>query len=394
MRKRCHILGFFLAFVLAATPAAARIGRGPVMSEDPTVVWEDVWEARFGATYVADAMPEPGRTGIDYLRVPLRIAYGWRERTEVALELPYLAHKAERAANDESGLSDVTAEIKYQMTGDPEDASSASASLLFGRGPDEVIGSGGFLFGIRYRMGRRLFHGEGTLELGYTLFGEASDRFNWGLAYVDHIGGSRLRWSLEALGNAGISPRFEGDVSFLAGVAWPMAPTTEVRAAAGAGVTDEAGDAIVRVDFVKAFGGRAEASFKERSVRWEPAPGPSAAEFIHRGNEALDAANYARAEGLYLRALEIDPNEAAAWNNLGVARYAQGRIAEARDAFARALSLGKEEADVYFNLGLAEYRLGRIAEARRNFVKALEKDPSHALARQNLEALSAPGADL
>lgn len=376
---------------LLAPPAHARMGRGPVFLDDPTVSWRGVWEARLDAVYASGVRFE--NADLRLVRVPLRLSYGWRDRNEVAIEVPYLQQDSERTTLDRAGVSDVTVEFKYQMSGDDRDGSASATSLYFGSGPANEIGSDGFLFGIRYRLARRLLRGQGNAEIGYTHFGDRPDgRFNYGLSYTDPLGRSGARWSIEMVGNAGLNPRLDGDLSILAGIAYPAGRTLEVHAAAGLGVSGDAAPSggIIKAGVVQTFGRSAEEHHLARTVRWEPPQAPSAAEWIVRGDRALAAAEYEAAAGHYQEALAADPREASAWNNLGVARYAQGRIRDAREAFEKALANGKEEADVYFNLGLSEYRLGDLPAARRNFMRALERDPAHPLARENLRALEAP----
>jgi Flp pilus assembly protein TadD len=49
--------------------------------------------------------------------------------------------------------------------------------------------------------------------------------------------------------------------------------------------------------------------------------------------------------------------------------------------------LKPEDADAHANLGSAYAELGMLAEAKTQFEQALEINPSHALARENLQEL-------
>ena len=66
----------------------------------------------------------------------------------------------------------------------------------------------------------------------------------------------------------------------------------------------------------------------------------------------------AEAEELYRLAVRLDPQLAAAWNNLGVTYAARGRYAEAMDAFVHALRLVPRATDACANARRAAAALG------------------------------------
>lgn len=75
------------------------------------------------------------------------------------------------------------------------------------------------------------------------------------------------------------------------------------------------------------------------------------------GTANLTLGRLGQAEPLLRRAVETDPEDAAAWNNLGVVLMETGREAEARAAFQRAFALGDGAHEpVRENLVLAEAR--------------------------------------
>ncbi len=65
----------------------------------------------------------------------------------------------------------------------------------------------------------------------------------------------------------------------------------------------------------------------------------------------------------YDRALALNPKDANAHNNLGVALAALGRIADAIVRHEHALDLDPENARAHYNLGLALTAQGRTDEA-------------------------------
>lgn len=71
------------------------------------------------------------------------------------------------------------------------------------------------------------------------------------------------------------------------------------------------------------------------------------------------------AAGHLRRALELRPNQVAAWDFLGAAHLAMGRPAEAADALRRALALDPTRGDAYLRLAEALVALDRRPEALR-----------------------------
>lgn len=132
------------------------------------------------------------------------------------------------------------------------------------------------------------------------------------------------------------------------------------------------------------------------------------AEFLE-GVRLSDAGDAAAAEARYRRAVELDPNLAAAWTNLGNLLERRGSRGAAREAYERALELDPDQpearynlanllgdvgelelaiaehrrvvamcpefADAHFNLGLLLGRAGQPAEARWHLERYLEFDP-------------------
>jgi len=67
---------------------------------------------------------------------------------------------------------------------------------------------------------------------------------------------------------------------------------------------------------------------------------------------------HAEAEALYRLAVRLDPQLAAAWNNLGVIEAQRGRYAEAMDAFVHALRIAPRATDACANARRAAAALG------------------------------------
>jgi tetratricopeptide (TPR) repeat protein len=97
-----------------------------------------------------------------------------------------------------------------------------------------------------------------------------------------------------------------------------------------------------------------------------------------------------RAEELLRTALADEPAVPQLSKNLGDLLYRSGRYDDAASAYARAVRLQPDLGDdVYFKLGNIAYRRGDREQAASYWKQALGLNPSHELARTNLDTLSA-----
>ncbi|WP_277186199.1 tetratricopeptide repeat-containing glycosyltransferase family protein [Caballeronia sp. BR00000012568055] len=83
------------------------------------------------------------------------------------------------------------------------------------------------------------------------------------------------------------------------------------------------------------------------------------------------------------RAIDADPRNANAHNNLGVALRADGRLQDAKAAFLRALEIAPNLANAHSNLGLFHDALGAHDDAMQSHRRALECDPRDSYAHLN-----------
>jgi len=117
---------------------------------------------------------------------------------------------------------------------------------------------------------------------------------------------------------------------------------------------------------------------------------PGAIKRIHA--EFLDDTNYLRAGlefsrqddcenavGLYRKALEVNPNNAAALASLGSCLLRLGKPQEAMSHLTRAVEAEPDLANAHSSLGMALSRQNRIPEAVESFRRALRLDPDLAL---------------
>lgn len=78
---------------------------------------------------------------------------------------------------------------------------------------------------------------------------------------------------------------------------------------------------------------------------------------------------------LYQAITKINPDDAKAWYNKGVALGKSGRSEEAIAAYEKALAIDPDDADAWYNKGVALKKLNRNKEAQAAFKKARQLNP-------------------
>ncbi len=112
--------------------------------------------------------------------------------------------------------------------------------------------------------------------------------------------------------------------------------------------------------------------------------GMKTADLIRSGNEARKNGNYTLAVNLLNRAVEADPKNKDAWNDLGIA-YMNDRMDElAINAFQKQIEINPYHSYAYDNLGRVYLRERKYEEAEKWFRKQLEIQPLHEHALANL----------
>jgi tetratricopeptide (TPR) repeat protein len=103
----------------------------------------------------------------------------------------------------------------------------------------------------------------------------------------------------------------------------------------------------------------------------------------------LDAQNGRASEAVaaYRRAVELAPDFADAWCNLGTVHFHRGERAEARGCYERALAADADHLEANFNLANLLDDEGRREAALHHYKAAVRVDPAFADARLNLALL-------
>ncbi len=91
----------------------------------------------------------------------------------------------------------------------------------------------------------------------------------------------------------------------------------------------------------------------------------------------------------YAEAVRIDPRDSSSLDRLAMVRFGQEQYQEALVLYRNLLELTPDSAQTYSNLGATLYYLGRADDALRHFERAVAIDPDLETARAGLEALRA-----
>ncbi|MDR2155638.1 MAG: tetratricopeptide repeat protein [Burkholderiaceae bacterium] len=118
----------------------------------------------------------------------------------------------------------------------------------------------------------------------------------------------------------------------------------------------------------------------ERYLRESIAAGETAEAHTNLGLTLTELHRQAEAESSYRRAVELDPNQAQAWNNLGnILRrsHHEARKKEGLQCYRQAIAARPDYATAYSNLGYALENLKDYAGAEKNYRQALAYNPRH-----------------
>jgi len=120
-----------------------------------------------------------------------------------------------------------------------------------------------------------------------------------------------------------------------------------------------------------------------------------ATDFYKEFNEAADLSakhRFAEAVQAWKKAVELNPEDARAHNNLGAALAETGKPDDALAEYRRSLELNDQSSQAHNNLGSVLAQQGKLEEALAQFARAVELNPDNGRAHCNLgSALSEKG---
>ncbi|MDR0418700.1 MAG: tetratricopeptide repeat protein [Prevotellaceae bacterium] len=102
------------------------------------------------------------------------------------------------------------------------------------------------------------------------------------------------------------------------------------------------------------------------------------------GNVYHVQGKYNQALEMYQKAIELRPDYANAYYNLGIVYDDMGYYLLAIDAYIRALRLEPESPEIYNNMGISYDRQGNYAEAIKSYKKVIELKPDYAEVYDNM----------
>ena len=75
------------------------------------------------------------------------------------------------------------------------------------------------------------------------------------------------------------------------------------------------------------------------------------------------------------KSVQLDPQDAEAYNNLGSIMQELGRLEESEIIFKKVITLKPDYAEAHYNLGITLTKLGRLNEAEASYKKAIAFKP-------------------
>ena len=97
---------------------------------------------------------------------------------------------------------------------------------------------------------------------------------------------------------------------------------------------------------------------------------------LQLGNLLANQGKHEKAIMEFHKCLKLDPNNAYAWNNIGVAKLCLGLASAALEYFDRAIEIDPGYRDGFHNRGLAYSDLNELDLALQNLDTAINIDPS------------------
>jgi protein O-GlcNAc transferase len=123
--------------------------------------------------------------------------------------------------------------------------------------------------------------------------------------------------------------------------------------------------------------------------------GQTAKGHFEKGNEFVEAMQFAEAAEEYEKALEIEPDNVDVMSNLGVTYYRLGELDKAIEIYTKAIAIAPEDADIHSNLAAAYVQkqepgaTDQLDMALEQYQKAIELAPDLAEAHYGAGAVYA-----
>lgn len=114
---------------------------------------------------------------------------------------------------------------------------------------------------------------------------------------------------------------------------------------------------------------------------------PQSAELFTQSLQALRSSDYVQAENLLSKITKIQPELSGPWLNLGQVYLAGERTDSARHAFEQAIEANPTNCAAYNQLGVLARQEGRLLEAEGSYLACIDRDPTFPQVYLNLGIL-------
>lgn len=114
---------------------------------------------------------------------------------------------------------------------------------------------------------------------------------------------------------------------------------------------------------------------------------------LERGDQQLEAENWAEAERLFEAAIKLKPKHLAGWERMAQLLDQKGDLKAAIESERHALAAVGEKASILARIGWYQQRLGLADDARASSERALRLDGGNAAAHSTLASLAIPQKD-
>ncbi len=109
--------------------------------------------------------------------------------------------------------------------------------------------------------------------------------------------------------------------------------------------------------------------------------------FIEKGKTLASMGDLPKASQYFGKGIEMNPESAAGYNELGVIYFMEGQFDPAKTCFENAVSIVPDFEQAYFNLAQVYFQKGMFKEARKKCEKALSLNPNMKMAKELMSVI-------
>jgi len=311
-----------------------------------------------------------------------------RGLTHAATKVPGLVHRDLKPENvlvaqggiakiTDFGLAKLVQEARLLAAGSVAKSGEPVNSATYGSGGDQYRPGRPGLTNVSGIVGTPVYMAPEQWE-GQTLDAR-TDLYALGCIIYEMLAGRLAFWAptLEGLREAhlaGPTPSLAPLLRPVAGISSDLSGLDELISCCLA--TDPAGRPVSASVLLEKLEALYEGAFGTGWRRLPERAAFTAADYTNRGLTYSQLSRYEEALRDYVRAIELEPNNAKIYSNRGATYQNLGRWEEALQDFDRAIQLDHNYTAAYSNRASTYHRLGRYEEALRDVNCALDIDPT------------------